>query len=136
MGPIRARRSLATELYQILEVWNHTEDPELSVARARVPPGVTTRWHRLQGIAARYLILSGQGLAEIEGMAPTAVQPGDLIYIPRGQAQRIRNTGTEGLLFYALCTPRFRWVDYQALEGPEQGSHPPEDSATRRQGDT
>jgi mannose-6-phosphate isomerase-like protein (cupin superfamily) len=109
---------LAAEQCHILETWNRADDPDLSVARARVAPGVTTRWHRLQGISERYLIVSGHGLAEVEGMDPATVRPGDLLYIPAGHAQRIRNTGTSDLLFYALCTPRFRWSAYDDLEAP------------------
>ena len=42
----------------ITEQWNVAADPALSLARARVPPGVTTRCHRLSGITERYLILA------------------------------------------------------------------------------
>ena len=126
--PEPGEEGFTAERCHILETWNRADDPDLSVARARVEPGVTTRWHRLQGIAERYLILSGQGLAEVEGMDPTAVRAGDLLYIPAGRAQRIRNTGSEDLLFYALCTPRFRWAAYQDLDGaansPQGGSEP------------
>lgn len=114
--PERGEETLTAERCHILETWNRADDPRLSVARARVPPGVTTRWHRLQGIAERYLILSGQGLAEVEGKEPAAVQTGDLLYIPAGHAQRIRNTGEDDLLFYALCTPRFRWTAYEDMD--------------------
>lgn len=98
---------LTAEDCHILESWNLPEDPGLSIARARVEPGVTTRWHRLLGIAERYLIISGRGFAEVEGMRPTPVAPGDLVYIPPGRPQRIRNPGPDDLVFYALCTPRF-----------------------------
>jgi mannose-6-phosphate isomerase-like protein (cupin superfamily) len=54
-------------------------------------------------------------------MAPAAVQAGDLVYIPAGRAQRIRNTGAEDLVFYALCTPPFRWVAYRDLDAPTGG---------------
>ena len=53
------------ERCRILETWNRPDDPALSVARARVAPGVTTRLHRLTGICERYLILSGQGRVEV-----------------------------------------------------------------------
>lgn len=36
--------------------------------------------------------------------------------IPAGVAQRIANTGTSDLLFYELCTPRFRKEAYRDLE--------------------
>ena len=113
--PDPGEETLTEERCHILETWNRPDDRDLSVARARVAPGVTTRWHRLEGIAERYLIVRGKGLAEVEGMGPTLVQPGDLLYIPAGRAQRIRNTGDADLLFYALCTPRFRPTAYQDL---------------------
>ena len=36
------------ELCYINELSNTANDSELSIARARVAPGVTTRWHRLK----------------------------------------------------------------------------------------
>ena len=113
--PDPGAETLTAERCHILETWNRADDPELSVARARVAPGVTTRWHRLQGIAERYLILSGQGLAEVEGMDPTSVQAGDLLYIPAGHGQRIRNTGSEDL---ALLRPLHPKVPLGRLSGP------------------
>jgi mannose-6-phosphate isomerase-like protein (cupin superfamily) len=91
----------------ILEIWNRPEDAALSVARARVAAGTTTRLHRLAGIVERYLILSGEGRVELEDSAPRRVAPGDLVYIPAGLGQRITNTGEDDLVFLALCTPRF-----------------------------
>ncbi len=105
--PDPATEVLIAEGCHIIETWNLPADERLSVARARVEAGVTTRWHRLRGIAERYLIVSGQGVAEVEGMASARVGPGDLVYIPPGRAQRIRNPGPSDLVFYALCTPRF-----------------------------
>jgi mannose-6-phosphate isomerase-like protein (cupin superfamily) len=96
----------------IIEVSNDEGDEALSIARARVLTGDTTEWHRLDGIAERYVILSGTGRAEIEGMAPADVGPGDVVLIPPGAAQRIANTGDDDLVFYCLCTPRFRQSKY------------------------
>ena len=45
----------------ITELSNIPEDADASIARARVTPGVTTRWHRLSGTTERYVILSGSG---------------------------------------------------------------------------
>src|SRR5690606_21488705 len=50
----------------ITEWWNVADDPALSVARARIAPGVTTRWHRLAGVSERYVILQGEGRVELE----------------------------------------------------------------------
>ncbi len=43
----------------ILESWNSETDPAISIARARVAAGVTTKLHRVRGLIERYLIISG-----------------------------------------------------------------------------
>ena len=56
--------------------WSNTPaDPGLSVARARVPAGGTTRWHCLTGITERYVVLAGRGRIELGDPDP-AGQPG------------------------------------------------------------
>lgn len=100
----------------ITESLNSLADPELSIAKARVKPGVTTHWHRLTDIVERYYILSGSGEVEVGQLAATPVSPGDIVYIPSLCRQRIRNTGTEDLVFLALCTPRFVQDAYEDLE--------------------
>lgn len=98
------------------EVGNDADDPEVSIARARVPPGVTTAWHRLHGIAERYLVVAGKGRVEVGELAPTEVGPGDVVRIPPGVRQRIANVGADDLLFYCVCTPRFDVAAYETLE--------------------
>ena len=100
----------------ITEVLNDESSAELSVARARVEPGVTTAWHKLTGTEERYLISSGSGLVEIEGEDPTDVSAGYVVCIPKDTPQRITNTGTEDLIFFAVCAPRFRQENYIGLE--------------------
>ncbi len=91
----------------ITELHNVPDDPAVSVARARVPVGGTTRWHVLEGIAERYLIEQGEGLAEVGEGAPQPVMPGAVVVIPPGVRQRIANTGSVDLVFLAVCSPRF-----------------------------
>jgi mannose-6-phosphate isomerase-like protein (cupin superfamily) len=100
----------------ITEVSNSHADPELSIARARVPPGVTTRWHRLHGTAERYVVISGSGRMEVGDLAPREVRAGDVVLIPPGTRQRIANIGTDDLIFLALCTPRFRATSYEDVD--------------------
>ena len=99
----------------ITELINTSEDPDCSIARARVEPGVATRWHRLAGVTERYLILAGRGRAEIGDLAAQDVGPGDAILIPPGCRQRITNTGDTDLIFLAICTPRFQLSCYEDL---------------------
>ncbi len=100
----------------ITELLNSPDDPGLSVVRARVEPGQTTRWHRLEGITERYLIVAGRGLVEIGDELPREVAIDDVVVIPPGIRQRITNTGEGNLIFLAICTPRFVADKYSDLE--------------------
>ena len=100
----------------ILELANDASDPAVSIARARVAPGVTTARHRLRGTVERYLILEGRGRVDIDGMPSAEVGPGDAVTIPAMCAQRIANLGDADLLFLAICTPRFVPACYESLE--------------------
>ena len=100
----------------ILELSNSAADPQLSIARARVSPGVTTRWHRVRDTAERYVILQGTGRVEVADLAPRDVATGDVVLIPPGARQRIANTGADELVFLAICTPRFVPEAYEDLE--------------------
>ena len=102
----------------INELANTSDDPGVSIARARVSPGVTTRWHRLRGIAERYVILEGQGRVEVGELPPTAVGPGDVVLIPAACRQRIANTGDADLVFLAVCSPRFVPEAYEDIAIP------------------
>ena len=101
----------------ITELHNTANDAAVSVARARVRPGETTRWHRLQGICERYLILEGSGVVEIGEATPRMIGPGETVVIPPGIRQRITNTASCDLIFLAVCTPRFMPEAYEDVEG-------------------
>jgi mannose-6-phosphate isomerase-like protein (cupin superfamily) len=101
----------------ILESWNREADPALSIARARVEPGIRTRSHALDGVIERYLIVEGRGEVLLGEGPAQPVQPGDVVVVPAGTPQSIRNTGETDLVFYALCTPRFTPACYRRLEG-------------------
>lgn len=100
----------------ITELSNAADDPELSIARARVAPGGITRWHALEGVTERYTIVSGRGRVELGNSVQETVAVGDVVIIPPGLAQRIENTGEDDLVFLALCTPRFQPECYRDLE--------------------
>jgi mannose-6-phosphate isomerase-like protein (cupin superfamily) len=88
----------------------------VSIARARVEPGVTTRWHRLSGTGERYCIINGRGLVEMGNSPPQEVTACDVVIIPPLCRQRITNTGSDDLVFLAICTPRFSNDVYEDLE--------------------
>jgi mannose-6-phosphate isomerase-like protein (cupin superfamily) len=96
----------------INELSNDSGDPAVSIARARVEPGNITRWHYLRGITERYVIVSGTGVVETGDLPGTQVSAGDVVSIPPGVRQRIRNVGKDELVFLAICTPRFQQENY------------------------
>ena len=100
----------------ILELLNTEDDPELSIARARVAPGKTTRFHSLKDVTERYVIQQGEALVSIGETATRELSVGDVVVIPPGVRQRIHNSGQEDLVFLALCTPRFTPQCYSDLE--------------------
>jgi mannose-6-phosphate isomerase-like protein (cupin superfamily) len=94
---------------------------DVSIAVARVKPGVTTKAHHLKKIQEIYIITAGEGKATCGGLEPTMVSTGDIIIIPAGASQKITNTGKTDLIFYCVCTPRFTedcYFDDEAKKGP------------------
>ena len=112
------REFYTSEGCHITELCNAPPDGEASVARARVEPGVTTRWHRLRGISERYVILEGRGRVEIGDLPPAEVGPGDLVLIPPLCRQRIANIRPSDLVFLCVCIPGFRAEAYEVCEKP------------------
>lgn len=104
------------ERCSINELSNTSDDPEVSIALARVAPGVTTRWHRLHDTTERYVILEGCGRVEVGELAAQVVCPGDTVVIPPLCRQRIANIGSGDLLFLAVCSPRFIPEAYEDVD--------------------
>lgn len=103
----------------IIELSNTPDDPVASIARARVLPRITTRWHRLIGTVERYVILEGEGRVEVGSLPPQHVKAGDFVRIPPSCRQRITNSGERDLIFLAICTPRFTTEVYEDLDSDE-----------------
>ncbi len=112
-----SREFLTAEKCFILEVANDAGDPEVSIAWARVPASVTTKWHRVRGIVERYVIVSGTGRVEVGNLPPTVVGPGDVVRIPANTPQRVTNVGDSDLVFLCVCSPRF--VPEAYVPGPD-----------------
>jgi mannose-6-phosphate isomerase-like protein (cupin superfamily) len=115
------QQNLKDEFYSpekcyITELSNTPDDPDVSIVRARVESGVTTRWHRLKGTSERYFIISGRGLVEIGEHPPKEVTAGDIVLITPMCRQRITNIGAEDLVFLAICSPRFSQDVYEDIE--------------------
>lgn len=103
------------ERCRIEERLNDPAVPGVSLARAAVASGVTTRRHALDGITERYIIIRGEGLMEVDGRSWRVV-PGDRVTIGPGLAQRITNTGARPLEFDCICMPRFVPDAYRDLD--------------------
>ncbi len=121
MQEIIKKQNIKTEFYiaercYITELSNSVDDPDVSIARARVEQGVTTRKHRLKGTTERYFIISGKGLVEVGELPPQEVNAGDIVLIPPMCPQRITNTGNDDLIFLAICSPRFVQDAYEDIE--------------------
>lgn len=99
----------------IRELVNRPDQEACSLARARVPPGVTTQLHRLR-VREWYVVLSGHGDMTVGRRAGIPVTVGDVIEIPAGAAQQIHNPGPGDLIFECLCIPRFTPECYESLE--------------------
>ena len=105
-----------SERCYITESSNTGDDPDASIARARVEPGVTTHWHRLKDTIERYFVISGRGLMEVGQLPPQEISAGDTVLIPSMCRQRITNIGSNDLIFLAICTPRFNSDAYEDME--------------------
>jgi mannose-6-phosphate isomerase-like protein (cupin superfamily) len=81
-----------------------------SVAHAVVPPGESTLPHLLKTSTELYYILEGSGEMHI-GTRSAPVHPGQIVLIPRGRSQYIRNTGTGDLVFLCIVTPKWQAAD-------------------------
>lgn len=99
----------------ITELLNSASCAEVSLARTRVEPGVTTQLHQLS-VSEWYVIEGGQGLMRVGDETPFPVGPGDTVAIPKHVAQQITNSGPEGLFFLCVCTPKFSQECYTSLE--------------------
>jgi len=115
------RQHPETEFYtdercHITELSNTADDPDVSIAQARVSPGITTRWHRLKDTVERYYIMSGEGIMELDGLEQQVVRAGDIVIIPPNCRQRISNNSDRELLFLAICSPRFCQKNYADAE--------------------
>ena len=99
----------------ITEVLNEELLPNISIAIARVLPGITTQLHALAGIEEVYIIRKGFGLAEVDGKQYKMALM-DKLTIPADVTQRITNIGSVDLEFYCICYPRFAPENYVNCE--------------------
>ena len=85
-----------------------------SIAHAIVPAGESTLPHFLKRSVELYYILEGEGEMHI-GDEHAPVRPGQIVYIPPGARQFIRNCGTGDLGFLCIVSPRWQVEDERLL---------------------
>jgi len=81
-----------------------------SIAHAIVPARESTLPHRLSRSTELYYILHGTGEMHIDGES-APVRPGQIVHIPPGARQFIRNTGTGDLVFLCIVAPKWQAGD-------------------------
>ncbi len=81
-----------------------------SIAHAIVPAGEETLPHLLHVSYELYYILSGTGEMHIDEES-AEVRGGQIVLIPPGARQFIRNTGSSDLIFLAIVSPRWNRED-------------------------
>lgn len=84
-----------------------------SLAHARLSAGVSSEPHRLKSSEV-YYILDGRGEMHIDDDR-AEVSAGDVVEIPPGGVQWIRNAGTGELVFLCLVDPAWREEDEEVL---------------------
>ena len=103
------------ERCHIIEIMNQA-GIDLSIARARVEPGISTALHSLTGTSEAYYILAGRGRVQFGETDTRHVAAGDVVLYLPDAPQSITNTGDTDLIFLCVCVPRFRKAAYLHLE--------------------
>ncbi|HLG14683.1 MAG TPA: cupin domain-containing protein [Blastocatellia bacterium] len=79
---------------------------QCSLAEEMLPPGRAVTPHSHGSIEEIYYILGGAGEMTVGGER-RAVGPGDAVFIPRGHAHTLMNTGSEPIRLLLVCGPAF-----------------------------
>lgn len=102
-----------TSLKELLHPDKETLALRYSLAHATLPPQAASRPHRLMTSEVYYL-LSGEGVMYI-GEENEPVRGGDVVYIPPGATQWIKNTGKADLTFLCIVDPAWRITDEEVF---------------------
>ncbi len=97
-----------TLIREVLHPKQGEVDLPYSLAHATLEPGRQSSPHRLVGHTEVYVIESGRGTVVIDG-EQAGVQAGDLVFIPDGAEQYIRNDSPHTKLeFLCVVAPPYR----------------------------
>lgn len=95
-------------------------DSVFNLGEVIVSPGVKTSKHIL-GVNERYLVFGGPAAMFLDDER-YSVTTGNIVHIPSGTIQSIKNTSQQPLRFYCLCTPPFTPDTYKGIEHNETTS--------------
>ncbi|HYN84726.1 MAG TPA: cupin domain-containing protein [Pyrinomonadaceae bacterium] len=86
-----------------------------SLAEEILPAGAEVGRHFHARTEEIYYILAGAGVMTVAGEA-REVAAGDAVYIPRGAAHTLRNTGAQAMKILLVCGPAHDFDDHHAGE--------------------
>ncbi len=90
-----------------------------SLAEEVLPPGASVGRHHHLETEEVYYILEGGGAMTV-GAETRAVGPGDAVFIPRGHAHTLENTGQTPMTILLVCGPAYSYDDHHAGDPAEQ----------------
>jgi mannose-6-phosphate isomerase-like protein (cupin superfamily) len=104
-------------LAEVIHPTNDGTRADLSVARASLPPGQSTRPHLLEFVEI-YYVVSGQGIMHL-GEEQVPVEADSCIYLPPHTVQWLQNTSQDqDIVFLCICQPAYDAAkDRPVLEG-------------------
>ncbi|QUH24327.1 cupin domain-containing protein [Methanobacterium alkalithermotolerans] len=92
----------------------HREEKDIkinfSIAHAILGPEESSHPHRIKSAGEIYFILEGKGLMHIDNQQ-ALLEPGQLVYIPPGSMQFIKNVSSSELKFLCMVSPPWRKED-------------------------
>jgi mannose-6-phosphate isomerase-like protein (cupin superfamily) len=86
-----------------------------SLAEEVLPPGKSVGRHHHLETEEVYYILEGEGRMSV-GSEAREVAAGDAIFIPRGSAHTLENTGQAPMTILLVCGPAYAYEDHHAGE--------------------
>ena len=85
-----------------------------SLAEETLPPGAAVGRHFHEATEEVYYVTAGRGRMTV-GAETREVGPGDAVYIPRGSAHTLENTGAEPMTILLVCGPAYSVADHQPI---------------------
>lgn len=100
----------ATSLREVFHPKNDEVPIGYSLAEARLAPNTSSYPHILEKQSELYLFIQGEATVFVGG-EPGKAQAGDIVWIPAGVEQYVKNTGGEELIFYCIVNPPWDKTD-------------------------